>query len=350
MNSTKSKVRAKSAGIRQFIISGVAQNPTAIAKLAATHFGITRQAVHRHIQRLVEEEILLEKGATRGKRYELRTLNEWEKSYSLTDSLAESTVWGDDIDQCFAHLSKDVVEIWHYCFTEIFNNAIDHSAGNHIVVQFAENAAYATIHIWDDGVGIFKKIKKIMGLSDARHAALELAKGKFTTDSKNHTGEGIFFTSRMLDEFVILSGEVYFSHTHGEELDWIRDIKEAEAEGDTLVRMQLKNDSNRKIEKIFRKFSSDDGDYRFNKTNIPISLAEYGDDKLVSRSQAKRLLVRLDRFDVVTLDFKKTESIGQAFADEIFRVFANRHPQIELTSINKNKAVDRMIRRAKSHD
>jgi len=38
-----------------------------------------------------------------------------------------------------------------------------------------------------------------------------LAKGKLTTDPKRHSGEGIFFSSRMFDEFDILSGGV-FSH------------------------------------------------------------------------------------------------------------------------------------------
>jgi hypothetical protein len=47
-------------------------------------------------------------------------------------------------------------------------------------------------------------------------------------------------------------------------------------------------------------------------------------------------------------DFKGVELIGQAFADEIFRVFANRHPEIVLHSLNANSAVKRMIERAKS--
>lgn len=53
-----------------------------------------------------------------------------------------------------------------------------------------------------------------MNLDDERHAVLELAKGKFTTDPDNHTGEGIFFSSRIFDEFAVLSGDVYYAHDY----------------------------------------------------------------------------------------------------------------------------------------
>ena len=40
------------------------------------------------------------------------------------------------------------------------------------------------------------------------------------------------------------------------------------------------------------------------------------------------------------------ESIGQAFADEIFRVFATGHFQMKLTAVNASEQVTRMVRRA----
>jgi len=58
--------------------------------------------------------------------------------------------------------------------------------------------------------------------------------------------------------------------------------------------------------------------------SVPVKLAQYGNDKLVSRSQAKRLLARVELFKVVMLDFTNVPTIGQAFADEIFRVFRKR--------------------------
>jgi anti-anti-sigma regulatory factor len=67
---------------------------------------------------------------------------------------------------------------------------------------------------------------------------------------------------------------------------------------------------------------------------------------LVSRSQAKRLLSRIDRFKTVILDFKGVDSIGQAFADEIFRVFAMKNKDINLLHVNASREVEQMIMRA----
>ena len=66
----------------------------------------------------------------------------------------------------------------------------------------------------------------------------------------------------------------------------------------------------------------------------------------MSRSQAKRVLNRIEKFKTVVFDFARVETIGQAFADEIFRVFANSHPEIELLPINANPDVQAMISRA----
>jgi hypothetical protein len=69
---------------------------------------------------------------------------------------------------------------------------------------------------------------------------------------------------------------------------------------------------------------------------------------LVSRSQAKRLLNRFERFKVVILDFDGVQEIGQAFADEIFRVFPNSHPATEIRDLNASHQVQKMISRAKN--
>ena len=242
-------------------------------------------------------------------------------------------------------MPANVLSIWQYGFTEMLNNAIDHSGGTTIVVWLSKTAATTTVEIFDDGVGIFRKIQHALNLLDERHAVLELAKGKFTTDPARHSGEGIFFTSRMFDDFQILSGGVYFSHAFTEPEDWI--VQTSHDAPGTLVSMALHNHTSRTTKKVFDQFSTDD-DYGFTKTVVPVRLATYGDDNLVSRSQAKRLLARIDRFKVVVFDFSGVSSIGQAFADEVFRVFAGSHPQIEISAIHTGSEVKRMISRARS--
>ena len=83
------------------------------------------------------------------------------------------------------------------------------------------------------------------------------------------------------------------------------------------------------------------------RTHVPVLLAQYGEEQLISRSQAKRLLARFDRFDVILLDFKRIASIGQAFADEVFRVFVTEHPHATIVPTNMSNQVEKMVRRSR---
>ena len=331
--------------MRSFILENVERYPNDIARRAASEFGITRQAVNKHLSNLIKEKALVEAGNTRNRTYKLCPIAEARKVYALTSDLQEDVVWRNDVLQILAGLPENVIDIWSYCFTEMFNNAIDHSGATAISVTVERTATSTTINIYDDGIGIFKKIQDALGLLDERHAVFELSKGKLTTDPARHTGEGIFFTSRMVDAFQILSSETFFSHNFGNTEDWIlQDEKPARG---TLVIMRLNNHTSRTLKKVFSEFSSDD-DIGFTKTVVPVRLAQYGDDKLVSRSQAKRLLDRVDRFKTVIFDFNQVVAIGRSFADEIFRVFQNSHPLIELIPINANTDVQDVIVRAQS--
>lgn len=340
------KVQARGKDVRRFILDHVETHPGNIAKLAAEKFGVTRQAVNKHLQRLTAEGALTETGNTRSRTYKVRPLLTWLQGYEIKPGLAEDVVWRDDIREVLGPLPDNVLNIWHYGFTEMFNNAIDHSGGTEVIVEVKKTAVSTQMLIYDNGIGIFKKIQAALDLLDERHAILELSKGKLTTDPKNHTGEGIFFTSRMFDSFDILSGGVFFTHKFGSLEDW---IMEKDPRHGTAVFMDLHNHTARTTRKIFDQFSSGD-DYGFNKTIVPVFLAKYGPDGLISRSQAKRLLARVELFKVVIFDFANVEEIGQAFADEIFRVFANQHPDIELKYVNANRNVVKMITRALAAD
>ena len=109
--------------------------------------------------------------------------------------------------------------------------------------------------------------------------------------------------------------------------------------------MLLNNHSPRTMENIFDQYSSGDV-CGFTKTVVPVELARHGQDMLIARSQAKRLLARVELFRTVLFDFSEVEMIGPAFADEIFRVFARRHPEIELRPIRANSSIQGMVARA----
>ncbi len=337
------RIRARGEDVRRFVLDQIGSESHDVSKATAENFKITRQAVNKHLRRLINEGAIQRTGKTRAIEYRLAPQSEWQRVYAIEVGLAEDVVWTRDIRAVLGALPDNVLAIWHYGFTEMLNNAIDHSVGTRVFVQVRKTATTTEIVITDDGVGIFKKIQAAFGLLDERHSVLELAKGKLTTDPSRHTGEGIFFASRMFDSFVILSGGVHFSHEFESAEDWILE-NEATSSG-TWVRMKLNNHTARTTKLIFDQYASGD-DYGFTKTVVPVRLAQYGDDQLISRSQAKRLLTRVELFKTVILNFKGVEMIGQAFADEIFRVFALRHPEIRLVPIETSPEVEKMIERA----
>lgn len=331
--------------IRQFLLQELYENPGGAMGAAARKFGISRQALSRHMQRLVAEGIVDADGMTRNRRYSLRTLRELRVESALA-GLEEDRFWRSSLLPEMKGLPENALGIWTYGFTEMVNNAIDHSGGGRIVVVLKRTAAATEIAIHDDGIGIFRKIKDAYGLDDERHALLELAKGKLTTDPAHHTGEGIFFASRMFDRFAVLSGGVYFSHRIKEDEDWI--LEQDQERPGTSVFMELQHRTNRTTKEIFDRFASEEEDFAFTKTVVPVRLAKEGQEKLISRSQAKRLMARVDRFRTVILDFAEVDEIGQAFADEVFRVFRTEHPAMQVVPMNAGPAVQAMIRRAEA--
>jgi len=334
-------MRESSVVIRQFILEHVEKHPGDIVALTAQAFGISRQAAHRHLQRLVRAQELEMHGTTRSRRYTLATLAQWMQAYPLSPTLQEDRLWREDIRPLLEDLPENVRAIWNYGVTEMINNAIEHSAGKKLIVSVKHTALDTTMQILDDGEGIFKKLQRELGLEDERHAVLELAKGKVTTDPAHHTGEGIFFASRMFDTFFIWSGNVVFSHQHESAEDWIGERKKPRQ--GTSVMMDLKHTTSRTPQEVFDQFSAA-GEYSFTQTVVPVHLAQYGDEQLISRSQGKRLVAGLDRFKRVLYDFAGVGMIGQAFADEVFRVFAEAYPHIELVTFNVCPPVAHMIR------
>jgi hypothetical protein len=83
--------------------------------------------------------------------------------------------------------------------------------------------------------------------------------------------------------------------------------------------------SRKRLEDLFSQFAPERLNYRFDKTRVAVKLIQ---DAYVSRSEARRLLAGLDQFKEVELDFSGVASIGQSFADEVFRVFPRHHDVI----------------------
>jgi anti-sigma regulatory factor (Ser/Thr protein kinase) len=245
-------------------------------------------------------------------------------------------------------LKENVVRICEYGFTEMVNNAISHSNGKHLILIMERNTQVILIKIVDDGIGIFRKIKEDHHLSDERQSILELAKGKLTSDPEKHSGQGIFFTSRAFEDFFIHSDELVFGRLPDEERHRILDGMPIQK--GTAVQMQIHLDSDKKLRDVFNDFANpEDDNFAFDKTVVPVRLIQYEGESLVSRSQAKRLLSRVENFRTVLLDFESIQSVGPAFADEIFRVYKSGHPQVKLVPVHVSEEILKTIHQAKSN-
>jgi anti-sigma regulatory factor (Ser/Thr protein kinase) len=333
-------VELDKTSIRHQALELIAADGRRVGTRLAQACGLSRQVANGHVQALVRDGLISAEGTTLAREYRLKTLTV-ERRYPR-DGLQEDVVWRELVSPVVARLAQNVRDIWHYAATEMINNAIDHSGSRDVQVNVHLNALWTEVLVADEGEGIFVKIQRALNLHDPREAILELAKGKLTTAPERHTGEGIFFTSRALDFFEIESHHLRFSHAPRAD-DAIAE-QAADTPG-TRVRMRLIHHSPRILREVFDAFT-DPEEYSFDKTVVPLRLAQYEGEKLVSRSQAKRVAQRFERFKRVELDFAGVSDIGQAFADELFRVFAAAHPAILITPVNTEPAVARMIRRA----
>ena len=332
---------SKSEIISKFILGNVAEHPKDIAAVLAEKFNFSRQRAHNYLVKELKKGSLLKTGRTRWTQYFLANGNHIEFMEKIKPGLAEDKVWSQYVKPIILSCPENIYRICAYGFTEIFNNAIDHSRGTTIFSDIEIKNKTLIIRIIDNGIGIFNKIQKALKLDSVKEAILHLSKGKFTTDPSNHTGEGIFFTSRMFDRFSILSSDIFYTFRNE---DWFLSPEKNEEFGQgTLIKMEISLKSKKTLKKIFDQYT--DQEIGFAKTIVAVALSTDPNDPHVSRSQAKRLLIGLEKFKTIVLDFKSVSSVGQAFVDEIFRVFQNEHPDIKIHYVNTDEEVETMIKR-----
>ena len=332
--------------IRAFILAKVLQHPKDIVPLAVSQFKVTPTTVHRHLNKLLKQGEVVKTGRTRGAVYFLKSAMHKKLEFHIKPGLEEHQVWMDYLHDAFSILPENIYLICNYGFSEMFNNAIDHSQGTRIAVRSKIKDDILKLNIYDNGVGIFNKVKSAFGLENERASILELTKGKLTTDPEHHTGEGIFFTSRAVDEFTIVSSKLTYIKNNLEE-DWFIETPNHPIKG-TGIFMEIRLNSDKNLRDVFHKYSTHDqneGVPKFDKTHIRVGLSKSGQERYVSRSQAKRILAGLEKFNHFTLDFRGIKTVGQGFVDEVFRVFQSKHPNIKIEWTHANEDVRFMIER-----
>ncbi len=232
---------------------------------------------------------------------------------------------------------ENVGRIVDYGFTEILNNAIDHSRSATITVRMERSDRAIGFSVVDRGIGIFRNIKETHGLSSEVEGLQLLLKGKQTTDPKRHSGEGLFFSSRVASLLQIKSSNLRLTFDNR-----LPDVLTAEISEVTGTRVEFWVDLNStvKLADVFNRYAGEA--YAFDRTEVRIALYRL-DSAYLSRSEARRVLTGLEKSEHIVLDFTNVTSIGQAFADEVFRVWKSGHPSIVIEPVHVPEHIRAMI-------
>lgn len=315
----------------------------------AERVGLSRQAAHRHLLRLMDAGLLRRTGRTRGVLYRLPDKDGAAHANPLPDPFHRTyRIGGLMEDAVLAEaalrlalkrsLSAAAYEIFAYAFTEMLNNAIEHSHSPTCTVEVVLADREVRARIRDQGVGVFTSVARRHRLAEEEAAIGELLKGKATSLPERHAGEGIFFSSKACDSYSLRSHrlELIFDTRKKDAFVNVR----AHIKG-TEVSMGVSRSARRRLKDVFSAFAPEEFDFRFERSVVTVRFYAHA---YVSRSEARRLLARLDQFREVILDFSGVRSIGQGFADEIFRVFANAHTGVALKRVNVLPGIEAVIR------
>ena len=333
--------------LKELILNRLEEKHKARAAEIIKETGFSRVYVNRFFKQLREEGkiVLLGKankahyvlaGDEKTAKQEIKDLRIFEKNKDLAEHDVLRRIERET--GVFTGLKANVKSCVDYAFSEMLNNAIEHSKSLdiHISMSLRDNIIAFTVRDW--GIGIFNNIRQKRHLKSDLEAVQDLTKGKQTTAPLAHSGEGIFFTSKVADKLTFLSSDkkLLFDNFIGDIF-----LENAKSRKGTTVHFLLRADSDRNLSDIFKAYTSDS--YDFSKTIVDIKLYKI-DTEYISRSQARRMLTGLEKFKKIVLDFKGVKIVGQAFADEVFRVWQQKHPDIDIEAVNTDENIDFMIK------
>lgn len=306
--------------------------------------GASRRASLAALRRLVSAGWLARSGSDRHPVYSPGVLRQVARSYTL-HGLQEDLPWQRDFAPHFA-LPTSVARMIRHGFTELVNNAADHSGGSSVTVSLRQTPSHVQLLVSDDGCGVFANICRAFGIEDAQHAMLELSKGRLTSQPEQHTGRGLFFSSQLADVFDIHANNTAFQRRAWESAGW-QPGRPMPRQGSSIY-MAIALDTQRTLDQVLEAWSMDGSGIEFDQTVIALRLLAGPGQALDSRAQARRVAARLPQFKRAEINFDGVSDVGHGFTDELFRVFARAHPQVELLPTHMTPRTAALIKSAQS--
>ena len=334
--------------IKQLILKELAKKGKIKVADVVKLTGFSRVYIHRHFRELRDDGKIALIGRSNQAHYILHNSEIWDakkpvrvhrmlRNRDLTEDIVLDQIKSESM--IFSDLPSNIERIAAYAFTEMLNNAIEHSQTDLIDIVFERTSERVWFDISDKGIGIFNNIQQKKGLKTDLEAIQDLIKGKETTAPAFHSGEGIFFTSKLGDRLTIKSSQKSLVFDNIISDIFIKDLGRP-VKG-TKVFFSINLDSRKSISDVFDQYTGES--FEFSKTEVKVKLFQE-DVEYISRSQARRILTGLEKFKTVELDFAGIKTIGQGFADEVFRVWQSQHPDIKIIPKNMLQNVQFMVK------
>lgn len=325
--------------VTQWITAAALQQRDRLPEFVMARLGIGRRSALALLNKLVAAQWLARDGRSRKSVFRPGPLKQVVQRYPLA-GLQEDLPWQRDFAPFF-DLSPNVVRLVQHAFSELLNNAVDHSGGTQVTVSVRQTAMHLQLLVSDDGIGVFGRIQRDFDIADPQVAMLELSKGKLTSAPDRHSGHGLFFTSRLADMFDLHANQRAFQYRGWDQRRW-HTGKPMPREG-TSIFLAVALDTKRTLDELLRSHSADGAGYAFETTQVLLQLLTGAAIGLESRAQAKRVASRLQRFRRAEVDFTGINDVGHGFADELFRVFTREHPALELVPVGMAPRVAAMV-------
>ena len=316
--------------ITSWITEAALAHPYALAQHLCERLAISRRGALRLLRTLEQHQWLRRDGSARRPHHRPGELRQVVRSYPLA-GLQEDLPWSRDFSPCFA-LPANVARMARHAFTELLNNAVEHSGGSRVVASMRQSATQLQLLVSDDGRGLFEVIGEHFSIPDPTLAMLELAKGKLSSRSEGHSGRGLYFTARLADVIDLHANRAGFQRRQWLADEWLP-VRSACRTG-TSVYVAICLDAERTLDEVMRSASLEGNGLGIERTVVPLKLVAAPGGVLESRALAQRVAARLASFRRVDVDFQGVADVGHAFADELFRVFASLQPALRLEPVN----------------
>lgn len=326
--------------IKTFILQNIAKHRKNIVQEVIGRFGISRQAVNKHMNRLISDNKVMAYGVTKGRYYELVPEVNYSKTINFDKKQDPELIFNKFIKPQIQILKNNLYDIFQFSICALLTNIQDYS--NARTVYFKLFISHKKVHfiISDNGIGIFEDIKNKQNLYNERLAALELAKGSISSEPQNRSGEEVKLICNLFDTITIDSSGQSLSFNKKNEKWLINDSLQSKG---TRIHLTIDTFRKRTCKEVFERYFSSEN----SKVRIPVNLADISQQNIVnSKSYVSYVLRNINNYNKVEFDFSQVNLIGPTFANELVRKTRESNLFAEIEWVNTNKTINLIMSNA----